>query len=86
MTVYADDCTIVAETYELAIELHKQIHDIHPTVVTSGEDGVMGILGALVEYRPFYPKIPMPQYTDKLMRKFDMQGAKPLPLPEVDEA
>ena len=86
MTVYADDCTIVAETYEVAIELHKQIHDTHPTVVTSGEDGVMGILGALVEYRPFYPKIPMPQYTDKLMRKFDMQGAKPLPLPEVDEA
>ena len=97
LTIYVDDCIVMAESEKLVDKLIKQVHDKHPVSMIEmkkleEKPGAVqfDLLGADCVYHreAGYLRISMANYVDKILRKFDMNQSnlKSVPSPDFEEA
>ena len=92
ITVYVDDCIVGAINKKLCekeVELINKKHPLTRIDVKTDKAGTMhfDMCGADIDYNPYtnYLKISMSNYIDKILKRFDMEGCKPRPVPGFPE-
>ena len=92
LTVYVDDCVLACKSAEIAERECEAVHKAHPLsrIETKIEkDGSMtfDLTGADITYNAEKRtvKISMKNYINKMLKRFDMLGAKPRSTPNFEE-